>query len=72
MATVPEALQAVLSKARFWETHAGQSFNDRQRTIVNRLLDGFEGLHTLVFNKILHVQKRENFGRKTTGVFLGT
>jgi len=38
-----ETLNAVLTKARFWETHAGQSFNERQRTLINRLLDGFEG-----------------------------
>jgi Fic family protein len=36
-------LAAVLKKARFWETHAGEKFNERQRTILNRLLDGFEG-----------------------------
>ena len=33
----------MLVKARFWEAQAGQSFNDRQRTVINRLLDGFEG-----------------------------
>ena len=36
-------LAAVLKKARFWETHAGESFNERQRKVLNRLLDGFEG-----------------------------
>lgn len=36
-------LSGVLRKARFWEAHAGESFNDRQRKVVNRLLDGFEG-----------------------------
>ena len=36
-------LAKVLRKARFWEDHAGESFNDRQRKVVNRLLDGFEG-----------------------------
>jgi Fic family protein len=36
-------LAAVLKKARFWENHAGESFNARQRVIINRLLDGFEG-----------------------------
>ena len=36
-------LEAVLRKARFWEAHAGASFNDRQRNVLNRLLDGFEG-----------------------------
>jgi Fic family protein len=36
-------LEAVLKKARFWDKHAGASFNDRQRMIVNQLLNGFEG-----------------------------
>jgi Fic family protein len=36
-------LAGVLKKARFWETHAGASFNERQRAMLNRLLDGFEG-----------------------------
>jgi Fic family protein len=38
-----EILAAVLTKARFWEKHAAGPFNARQRTIINRLLDGFEG-----------------------------
>lgn len=37
------ALSAVLAKANFWDRHAGEAFNDRQRTVLNRLLDGFEG-----------------------------
>ena len=36
-------LEAVLQKARFWDAHAGASLNDRQRLIVNRLLNGFVG-----------------------------
>jgi Fic family protein len=36
-------LATVLRKARFWEAHTGVPLNDRQRKIVNRLLDGFEG-----------------------------
>jgi len=36
-------LASVLRKARFWEAMAGQSLNERQRKVVNRLLDGFEG-----------------------------
>lgn len=36
-------LAALLHKARFWESHARIAVNERQRTIVNRLLDGFEG-----------------------------
>ena len=43
IAASEKTLEAVLIKARFWEAQAGQSFNERQRTIVNRLLDGFEG-----------------------------
>jgi Fic family protein len=33
----------ILRKATFWERHAGQSFSDRQRKVINRVLDGFEG-----------------------------
>jgi Fic family protein len=33
----------VLRKADFWESHAATSLNDRQRSMLNRLLDGFEG-----------------------------
>ncbi len=37
-------LGSVLLKARFWERHRGELFNERQRKVVNRLLDGgFEG-----------------------------
>ena len=36
-------LASVLTKARFWETHANERFNDRQRKVLNRVLDGFEG-----------------------------
>jgi Fic family protein len=38
-----QTLEAVLAKAKFWESHAGESFNERQRKVLNRLLDGFEG-----------------------------
>lgn len=33
----------VLTKARFWEQHQSASMNDRQRMMLNKLLDGFEG-----------------------------
>src|SRR4029078_879850 len=36
-------LQVVLTKANFWRMHIGVSFNERQRMIINRLLDGFKG-----------------------------
>jgi Fic family protein len=38
-----EILANVLKKAHFWEVHAGEKFNDRQKNVLNRLLDGFEG-----------------------------
>ncbi len=36
-------LAAVLRKARFCERHAINAVDERQRKILNRLLDGFEG-----------------------------
>ena len=36
-------LGAVLFKSRFWETLADFPLNERQRLVLNRLLDGFEG-----------------------------
>ena len=43
IASSEETLAAVLIKARFWKAYAGESFNERQRKVINRLLDGFEG-----------------------------
>ena len=39
-------LETVLTKARSWELRAADDFNPRQRAIVNRLIDGFEGKMT--------------------------
>ena len=36
-------LSTVLLKARFWEGVRGVSINERQRLVLNQLLDGFEG-----------------------------
>jgi Fic family protein len=36
-------LAAVLKKARFWECFAATEFNERERNMINRLLNGFEG-----------------------------
>jgi Fic family protein len=36
-------LGSILTKARLWETIAGVAINPRQRLVLNRLLDGFEG-----------------------------
>ncbi len=38
-----QTLSAVLSKARFWERFGDVPMNDRQRDMINRLLNGFEG-----------------------------
>lgn len=38
-----ELLEEVLAKAAFWEAHKFTTFNDRQRLLINRLLDGFDG-----------------------------
>lgn len=43
IAASEKTLETVLVKAHFWKTHAGESFTERQRTIINHLLDGFEG-----------------------------
>jgi Fic family protein len=37
------ALKAVIDKARFWERIKDAQLNERQRSLINRLLDGFEG-----------------------------
>jgi Fic family protein len=36
-------LASVMTKARFWERHGRATLSDRQRSVINRLLDGFEG-----------------------------
>ena len=38
-----ETLSTVTGKARFWETIKDHALNERQRKVVNRMLDGFEG-----------------------------
>jgi Fic family protein len=47
------ALGTVLAKARFWESVAGIALNHRQRLVLNRLLNGFEGkLTTSKYGKL--------------------
>jgi Fic family protein len=38
-----ETLAGVLRKARFWEAIKNRPLNERQRQLINRLLEGFEG-----------------------------
>ncbi|MDO8500215.1 MAG: hypothetical protein Q7S20_00045 [Gemmatimonadaceae bacterium] len=37
------ALSGVIAKARYWEKLRDVPLNERQRLVINRLLDGFEG-----------------------------
>jgi Fic family protein len=43
IANTESSLADVFRKAKFWENHANKSLNDRQRLMLNKLLDGFEG-----------------------------
>ena len=36
-------MSRVLAKAGFWDRHAHATLNDRQRLVINRLMDGFDG-----------------------------
>ncbi|MDA1029639.1 MAG: Fic family protein [Bacteroidetes bacterium] len=38
-----DVLNRVLVKAEFWNRHSQTALNDRQRKLLNRLLDGFDG-----------------------------
>ena len=48
-------LANVLMKSRFWQAHAHAAFNVRQRDMLNRLLDGFEG--SLTSSKWAKIEK---------------
>lgn len=46
-------LATVLQKAKFWEAHSTANFNERQRDMINRLFNRFEGkLNTSKWAKI--------------------
>ncbi len=38
-----KTLSKVLNKVNFWEKHANTTLNERQKKILNKLLDGFDG-----------------------------
>jgi Fic family protein len=46
IAKADETLSGILQKARLWEKVNQQPVNDRQRKVINKLLDGFEGKMT--------------------------
>lgn len=41
-----QVLDSVSFKSEFWRKHGNRKFNDRQMKIINRVLDGFEGVLT--------------------------
>jgi Fic family protein len=43
IAGAEQTLSNVLFKADFWKRHESRAFNGRQRDMINRLLDGFQG-----------------------------
>jgi Fic family protein len=43
LAATETTLASVLHKSRFWDKHRGTPINDRQRLMLNKMLDGFEG-----------------------------
>jgi Fic family protein len=50
-----DTLGGVLAKARFWERFAQEPLNERQRLVLNRLQDRFEGkLTTSKYAKLAH------------------
>ena len=50
-----ETLATVLRKARVWQRVGSSGVNDRQRKVMNRLLDGFEGnLTSSKYAKLAH------------------
>ncbi len=49
-----ENLAGILAKTRFWQRHSDKTLNVRQRTMLNKLFDGFEGkLSSSKWSKIM-------------------
>ena len=61
-------LASVLGKARFWEAIEGQPLNERQRAMLNRLLDGFEGKLTSSKWAVLTKSSQDTALRDITGL----
>ena len=43
LAATDETLAGVMKKARFWEKHAAERLNERQKMLLGKLMDGFKG-----------------------------
>lgn len=51
--TTDQRLKNVLKKTKFWDTHSQTIINERQRSMINKLFDGFDGkLNTSKWAKI--------------------
>ncbi len=58
-----KTLAIVLHKARFWEMHTSTPLNDRQRLMLNKLLDGFTGKLTSSKWSIITKSSQDTAGR---------
>jgi Fic family protein len=61
-----DKIAATLAKARFWIRHQGQDLNERQRKVLNRLLDagpgGFEGgRNTRKYQGLTHASRATSY-----------
>jgi Fic family protein len=53
MLATEDTTQKIVCKAEFWKLHQHTAINERQRLIINKLFDGFEGkLQTSKWAKI--------------------
>ncbi|WP_028298244.1 Fic family protein [Olivibacter sitiensis] len=56
MLATEHTTQRILRKAEFWKLHENTAINERQRTVLNKLFDGFDGkLQTSKWAKITKV-----------------
>lgn len=56
MLATENTTQRILQKAGFWKLHENTTINERQRTVLNKLFDGFDGkLQTSKWAKITNV-----------------
>ena len=56
MLATENTTQRILRKAEFWKLHENTTINERQRTVLNKLFDGFDGkLQTSKWAKITKV-----------------
>lgn len=58
IAATNDVLETVLTKAKFWDRHTHTTLNERQKYMLNKLLDGFDGkLNTSKWGKMTKVSQ---------------